>query len=630
MFNFRALAIVNEERNIHGLRYNDYARYRKHCANKVHRLRQVLKITHGKGKEFKIPPPVALENLKDGHLMLLLYEAERAWAYAQELLNENIKAQDGAIRRHALSRFRKALSWVTELRDRSSALYQSSPPQLSPTAYAEVIVYSLMLHGRFQRTKDEYNPALKELSVCRAILDQLVATAKSSRDQALYTVFSDEIDPEIRHCAHEIGRSKAYDITAIVADLAPKNLESEVPGGAALLAAVKSSVASGSRRNQDLEPVVWEGKPVPIRSPELVDAFLRIQKTVGVLEGDRKQGSKAGTAEKTRTRHSSRGQLAAFDGALSALSDAEDLAKKLAESQQGNTNRTTSGPGARDAVFIHAFVSYQLLARRTQRDLLIADGLVQPAPPAPGVKALPTSTQKQPLDPRVYPAVIKTLDTVLQSLDQMRTLSITDESPDIAAALDMRILFTKAKRCDYLALAHAAVKNYAQAVALTQCGQLHLREAGALEDQGPATIPELFFYPLNAELSVAGQTKTFEEESLRFKRDWFAYNGGNVETDPAAAKKAKKPVFFDVAFNYIEPPMDDLRRRAGKEPLKVVQPETPTTTATRIAPPSSSVSGARSKVDVEDQEVDEEPTPPPSSTAPGVLSSLLGGWWGRR
>lgn len=117
--------------------------------------------------------------------------------------------------------------------------------------------------------------------------------------------------------------------------------------------------------------------------------------------------------------------------------------------RQGSASRTTSGPGARDAVFIHAYVSYQLLARRIQRDLLIADGLVQPAPPAPGTKAPGTLTQKQPqqADPRVYPAVIKTLDTVLQSLDQMRTLSITDESPDIASALDVRISFTKAKRC---------------------------------------------------------------------------------------------------------------------------------------------------------------------------------------
>jgi hypothetical protein len=40
--------------------------HRKHCANKVHRLRRSLKMTHGKGKEFKKLPAVPTENLKDG------------------------------------------------------------------------------------------------------------------------------------------------------------------------------------------------------------------------------------------------------------------------------------------------------------------------------------------------------------------------------------------------------------------------------------------------------------------------------------------------------------------------------------------------------------------------------------
>lgn len=61
-----ALQLVNEQRNAYGLRYNDYERYRKHCANRTHRLRSTLKMTHGKGRDFKKLPPVKLENIKDG------------------------------------------------------------------------------------------------------------------------------------------------------------------------------------------------------------------------------------------------------------------------------------------------------------------------------------------------------------------------------------------------------------------------------------------------------------------------------------------------------------------------------------------------------------------------------------
>ena len=42
--------------------------------------------------------------------------------------------------------------------------------------------------------------------------------------------------------------------------------------------------------------------------------------------------------------------------------------------------------------------------------------------------------------------VVKLLETVLQSLTQMRTLSIVDDSPDLATAVEARTSYTKARR----------------------------------------------------------------------------------------------------------------------------------------------------------------------------------------
>lgn len=39
---------------------------RKHCGNRTHRLRSSLKMTHGKGREFKKLPPLKLDAIKDG------------------------------------------------------------------------------------------------------------------------------------------------------------------------------------------------------------------------------------------------------------------------------------------------------------------------------------------------------------------------------------------------------------------------------------------------------------------------------------------------------------------------------------------------------------------------------------
>ena len=57
-----------------------------------------------------------------------------------------------------------------------------------------------------------------------------------------------------------------------------------------------------------------------------------------------------------------------------------------------------------------------------------------------------SSKSREPVDTRLYPAVVKLFDTTLQSLNQMRTLSIVDESADLSAAVDSRVSFTNARR----------------------------------------------------------------------------------------------------------------------------------------------------------------------------------------
>lgn len=46
-----------------------------------------------------------------------------------------------------------------------------------------------------------------------------------------------------------------------------------------------------------------------------------------------------------------------------------------------------------------------------------------------------------------------------------------------------------------------------------------------------------------------------------------AHNGGAVG-ERKSEDKHEKPVFFDIAFNYVEPPMEKLRRRAGLPALE--------------------------------------------------------------
>ncbi|KAG9006110.1 hypothetical protein FRB90_010036, partial [Tulasnella sp. 427] len=181
--------------------------------------------------------------------------------------------------------------------------------------------------------------------------------------------------------------------------------------------------------------------------------------------------------------------------------------------------------------------------------------------------------------------------------------------------------------CRYISLAHASVKNYAQSVALNSRAEIHLREgvsSGGLEPTAPAPSEVSFFYPLDNEADVNSLSKELEADALRLKKDWFAYNGGTITTEgDTGPKKHKKPLFFDIAFNYVESPLDRINERAGK------------VVAERAEKPAAPLKAKVDKVEDEDENRDSEeegrrsPVVQKTSTGGGI-TGFLGGWWGRR
>lgn len=267
-------------------------------------------------------------------LQLLLFEAERAWAYSQELAALSLKDEDKAasLRHSATSRFRRAVNWSTQLLSLSQALFSAN--RLSAGNLLELTVYTLILNGRFLRSRDEFQDSLVQLSVARNLLDHLAEHATSSRDQALATLFADDIGAEIRYCAHQLGHQKAYDVDGIVKEISEKHRNELVEGCDDILAKLKQESESGSTEvsRKKLGTLMWEGKPVPVRNPELVDVLLKVQ------EADVKvENAKAGQGEKSSkkgTGNSTKRNVAVYDAVLLALSDAEEVARKLVEAQQ--------------------------------------------------------------------------------------------------------------------------------------------------------------------------------------------------------------------------------------------------------------------------------------------------------
>lgn len=233
----------------------------------------------------------------------------------------------------------RAVHWATQLLSHCQSLYGAA--RLSADDYAQATVYTLILNGRVMRHRYAFNDAIMQLCVARGLLDALATHAPTSREQALAVAFADEIGPEIRHCAHELRRERAYEIDAIVAELAPKYRNALVEGCDALLAQLGKARKGAAQERGKLRELVWEDEPVPVRNPELVDVLLKVQDAEARLleaaeEGDADEASADGGKKKGKTGAGSRSKrgVASYDAVLSALSDAEDVSRKLTEAQK--------------------------------------------------------------------------------------------------------------------------------------------------------------------------------------------------------------------------------------------------------------------------------------------------------
>lgn len=165
------------------------------------------------------------------------------------------------------------------------------------------------------------------------------------------------------------------------------------------------------------------------------------------------------------------------------------------------------------------------------------------------------------------------------------------------------------------------MKRYAEALTLLQHATIHIRETNttlAESDADPISTATPPYFPLH-EADLKELEGGVTVDGLQFKRDWFAFNGGSTDAD---GKTYQKPLFFNIALNYVELDMERLLQRAGKQ--SVVVPSVPPAQGRTEPVVAEKKPVAKAKV----EEV-RAATPEPQAQSRGGLSSLLGGWWGK-
>lgn len=600
---------------------------RNHCSSKLHRLRQVTGLTSGKGKVYKQPAPVTLETANDvrwvltlviadngSQLQLLLFSAERALAHSHEAKALAGKANaPSSARRDQISWLRRALKCSASLHSIAQGLEQSSPPRLSQQCLAEITIYHLSIRSETAFERSQYAEVLADLAARRRLLNTLADAARDSYQQALAVEFMDAYDPLIRFSAYKLGRADSHDIDGVVGDIDDDMIEDALPGLGKLVAAVReeTNAAEMDAGRRTLEAVVFAGDKVEFRNAELVDVMLRVQDALGKLKRKTDTGKGRG--------------MKGWDHVLGVLGEAEDVARRLVNDHEasGSSASLRSNRTTQSLSLAHQYIIFHLLSNRIRRDLLLVENLAPSSalPADVSVLKLPGSRVKVEEAVKGLAATVKLYDTVLQSLNQLRSLAIVEEKEGVRRAAEGVEAYFHGTRCFHLARLHCLhpTPSFASATELLARSSDLLRRTR-----------ELLF---GMDVDLQEEVVTITEAECKALEE-------RVATLELAAKRAlfgqtvAKPVFFDTAFNYVDLPMEELLKNAerGIPKTGAATNAKASTTPSLATPKPLSVAAAKTPVGHERRR---EATPTPAAEASvespdtGKPKKWLGGWFGR-
>ncbi|OWZ49567.1 signal recognition particle subunit SRP68 [Cryptococcus neoformans c45] len=532
---FKVLSLLSKERAVYGLRNGDHERYRRHCSNKVHRLRQVTGTTCGK-KTYKAPSKIEVESVKDvRQLQLLLFSIERALAHSHELKRDKTHSK-----KDQLSWLRQAFKLSTQLYSLVQSLSAPSsdlPGRADAKTLGEITIYHLTIRSELSFEKSNWIGSLTDLACRRKLLATLAEGAKDSYDEALANEFIDSHDPLIRYCAYKLGRAESHDIEGVMADIEPEVLEEALPGMSQLLESLRTEtgVEEMEEGRRKLEDVEFAGEKVELRNAEIVGVMVRVQDALSKLGDGKSKGARG---------------MKRWDRVLSVLGEAEGIARKLLEDNEasGASSSLRSTRTAQSLALAHQYIIYLLLTHRIRRDLALVETLSSsPVPKDPTQFKVQGGKAKLEEVIKTLGAIVKLYGTMLQSLKQAAELSVVQEKEGVRSGVEGLEAYFHAIRCYNLARLHCIHPDpsYSSAVQLLSNASLSLRQA---QDFLSSPIDEpIVSVPAEDLSSLSKDISALEKAS---KKGLF---GQSVE----------KPIFFDMAFNYIDLPIDELQRLAG-------------------------------------------------------------------
>uniref|UniRef100_A0A8B9IG89 Signal recognition particle subunit SRP68 n=1 Tax=Anser cygnoides TaxID=8845 RepID=A0A8B9IG89_ANSCY len=553
------LQIVKESQQQHGLRHGDFQRYRGYCSRRLRRLRKTLNFKMGNRHKFT-GKKVTEEILSDNrYLLLILMDAERAWSYAMQLKQEaNTEPRK---RFHLLSRLRKAVKHAEEL----ERLCESN--RVDAKTKLEAQAYMAYLTGMLRFEHQEWKAAMEAFNKCKTIYEKL-ANAFTEEQAVLYNQRVEEISPNIRYCAYNIGDQSAMN------ELMQMRLRSG--GTEGLLAEKLEALITQTRAKQaaTMSEVEWRGRTVPVKIDK-VRIFL-----LGLA--DNEAAIVQAENEETKER--------LFESLLSECRDAiqavrEDL--KPDQKQREHSLESDSGKVS-NIQYLHSYLTYIKLSTAIKRNESMAKSLQ---------KALLQQQRSEEDGKRAARPqdLIRLYDIILQNLVELTQLPGLEEDKNFQKEIGLKTLVYKAYRCFFIAQSYVLVKKWSEALVLYE---RVLKYAGEVQSEAGAFTNSLKELPdvqdlitqVNAEkyslqaAAILDANDNHETESPSQVKDGKPLSE-RFETfclDPSLVSKQVslvhfppgfqpipcKPLFFDLALNHVAfPPLEDKVEQKAKSGL---------------------------------------------------------------
>uniref|UniRef100_A0A336KGJ9 Signal recognition particle subunit SRP68 n=1 Tax=Culicoides sonorensis TaxID=179676 RepID=A0A336KGJ9_CULSO len=542
IFTVELLCMIRKSQQQHGLRHGDYQRYRGYCSRRVKRLRKTLHIPQGDRRHYK-KKDVTLAHLEGKgaderfiHIPLIL--AERAWAYAMQLRQES--NTEPRKRFHLISKLKKAVVYAHQLQDLCNTDTFDARTKLECEAYVA------WMEGSLKFELSAWKEAAENLKKAQLVYQNL-AQALPEEEQMIYKAKVDELTPSLRYCAYNIGGNASMD------DLLEMRGQGVLSNLDELIAQTKTQSL------ETLQTTEWRGRKVTVR-PEKVRLFLiSIQDLAKTVDKAKDNQAKIEIIENV---------LIDCKDAITAVRD---------EIKQDPKLRTANEEGSLTGIqYLLSYLSYTRLMLTLERNLYMVAQAKQNYDDSNGDKTEGKRVRPQDIS-RLY-------EIILQNIVELQQLQGFENDSTYQAEINELALAFKAFRTFYIALTLINLKRWKEAVALYERSTNYAKEAlqskkinqfnlrADLTDlvktiEGSRFSAHAYSVLENDNTDssalygkVSKTTKPLFERLSEYREDQslLTKNPNVFKLVPEMEPIPCKPLFFDLALNFVEfPDLDD-------------------------------------------------------------------------